>query len=122
MRRTACFAQAACRQFSRTHLAHSWHKQSRSVATHTFSHHASALSVLPTNVDTSSAEFKENAAHFAELLASMRELHRKIEQGGPQKAREKHVARGKMLPREYVITFWDSWTEIITTVVVLRLS
>ncbi len=37
-----------------------------------------------------------------ELMARMTELHARIAQGGSQKAREKHVARGKMLPREYV--------------------
>ena len=100
MKRTACFALATCSQFSRTNTVHPWQKYCRSIATHTFSHHASALSVLPTNVDPSSADFRENAVQFDELLARMRELHQKIEQGGPQKAKEKHVARGKMLPRE----------------------
>ena len=74
---------------------------SRSIATHTYSHHASALSVLPTNVDVSSAEYKENAHQMGEVVAKMRKLHQKIEEGGPPKAREKHIARGKMLPREY---------------------
>lgn len=122
MRRTACFALAACRQFPRTNSVYQLQKQSRPIATHTFRHHASALSVLPTNVDTSSAEFKENAAQFGEILASMRELHQKIEQGGPQKAREKHVARGKMLPREYVASLWNSCAEMIMAAVESRLS
>lgn len=122
MRKTSCLALAHCRQFSRTNPIYQWQKQSRSIATHTFSHHASALSVLPTNVDTSSADFKENAAQFGELLANMRELHQKIEQGGAQKAREKHVARGKMLPREYVTILWDSCAEITITAVELRPS
>lgn len=38
-------------------------------------------------------------------MARMTELHAKIAKGGPQKARDKHIARGKMLPREYVGTF-----------------
>jgi len=37
---------------------------------------------------------------MGEAMARMRELHQKIEEGGPARAREKHVARGKMLPRE----------------------
>lgn len=113
MRRTACFALAACRQFPRTNSVYQLQKQSRPIATHTFRHHASALSVLPTNVDTSSAEFKENAAQFGEILASMRELHQKIEQGGPQKAREKHVARGKMLPRDRITALIDVGTPFL---------
>ena len=38
---------------------------------------------------------------MGEVMAKMNELHAKIERGGPEKARQKHVARGKMLPREY---------------------
>lgn len=79
--------------------------QCRSIATHTFSHYASALSVLPTNVNTSSAEFKENTAEFGAVMDGMRALHQSIESGGSPKAREKHIARGKMLPREYVPEF-----------------
>jgi len=37
---------------------------------------------------------------MGEAMARMRELHQKIEGGGPARAREKHIARGKMLPRE----------------------
>lgn len=121
MRRTAGLALGACRQFSRANPVYQLQKQSRQIATHTFSHHASALSVLPTNVDPSSAEFKENAAQFGELLAIMRELHQKIEHGGSQEARERHVARGKMLPREYVTSLWDSCAEMIMAAVESRL-
>ena len=72
----------------------------RRIATYTTTHHASLLSILPTNVDKSSADYRENAAHMAEVLARMEALHRQIEEGGPAKARAKHVARGKMPPRE----------------------
>jgi len=77
-----------------------WRIQHRSVATHTYSHHAAALSVLPSNVDTGSTEYQENVRQFGEVMAQMQELHRKMEQGGAEKAKEKHVMRGKMLPRE----------------------
>lgn len=73
----------------------------RRIATHTSSYHAESLSVLPSNVDKTSPDFKENAAQMGELMARMQDIHKKIEGGGPQKARDKHVARGKMLPREY---------------------
>ena len=96
-----------------------WRQHCRSIATHTSSHHASALSVLPTKVDTSSADFKENAMRFDELMTSMREIHEKVALGGPQKAREKHLARGKMLPREYVVAPEASCADKIGIVVVL---
>ncbi|KAL8926206.1 MAG: hypothetical protein Q9208_003109 [Pyrenodesmia sp. 3 TL-2023] len=69
----------------------------RPIATHTYSHHAKQLSLLPTNVDTSSPTYKQNAAQYASLMSQMQDLHRKIQQGGTEKAREKHVGRGKML-------------------------
>ena len=74
----------------------------RAIATHTHSHHANQISVLRSNVDTSSAEFKENKAAMEEVLGKMRELRAQLAVGGNQKARDKHVQRGKMLPREYV--------------------
>lgn len=79
----------------------------RSIATHTYNHQAAAISVLPTSVDKTSPEFKENAAQMAEAMARMQELHKKIEMGGPAKAREKHIARGKMLPRDRVTALVD---------------
>lgn len=91
----------SCRRLSRQTPVNLWQRHCRSVATHTFNHQAAALSVLPTSVDTSAAEFKENVARYGELMASMRARHEAIEQGGPQHAKEKHIARGKMLPREY---------------------
>ena len=79
----------------------------RSVATHTTNHHAAAVSVLPTSVDKTSPDFKENAAQMGEVMARMQELHKRIEVGGPEKARDKHIARGKMLPRDRITALTD---------------
>ena len=38
----------------------------------------------------------------------MQALHKKIEAGGPAKAREKHIARGKMLPRDRITALVDA--------------
>ncbi|KAF2758491.1 methylcrotonoyl-CoA carboxylase-like protein subunit beta [Pseudovirgaria hyperparasitica] len=85
----------------------------RTVATHTYSHHAHAISTLPNTVDTSSAEFKENKATMEELTANLADLHAKVAQGGSAKAREKHVARGKMLPRDRVTVLIDPGTSFL---------
>lgn len=74
----------------------------RAIATHTHSHHANQISVIRSNIDTSSPEFRENKASMEEVLARMRELRSKVEEGGTKRARDKHVAKGKMLVREYV--------------------
>ena len=76
--------------------------QTRPIATHGFNHHASLLSIISSKVDKSSEQYEDNAKQMGEVMARMQELHQKIELGGPAKAREKHIARGKMLPREYV--------------------
>ncbi|KAK2795202.1 Methylcrotonoyl-CoA carboxylase beta chain, mitochondrial [Onygenales sp. PD_12] len=85
----------------------------RSIASYTHSHQASAISVLPTVVDTSSADFKDNAAQMDELLAKMAELHSNIAKGGPLKAKDKHIARGKMLPRDRVTSLIDPGTSLL---------
>ncbi|KAL4877493.1 carboxyl transferase [Aspergillus karnatakaensis] len=86
---------------------------SRSVASYTHSHHASAISVLPTAVDTSSPDFKENEQQMQEVLDQMNTLHSTIAQGGPQKAKDKHIARGKMLPRDRVTALIDPGTSFL---------
>ncbi|KAI9695847.1 MAG: Methylcrotonoyl-CoA carboxylase beta chain, mitochondrial [Candelina mexicana] len=48
-----------------------------------------------------------------ELLAQLSELHLKIAQGGPQSAREKHIARGKMLPRDRITALVDPGTSFL---------
>ncbi|CAI7579859.1 unnamed protein product [Penicillium pancosmium] len=87
--------------------------QSRTVASYTHPHHASALSVLPTAIDTSSPEYQENSQQMQALLDQMSSLHGKIAQGGSEKAREKHIARGKMLPRDRVSALIDPGTSFL---------
>lgn len=72
----------------------------RTASSYTHPNDAKAISVLPTNIDTSSEVYKENLKQTKSLLSSLAEKHSKILEGGPPKAREKHVGRGKMLPRE----------------------
>lgn len=81
-----------------------WLHLTRSVANYTYGHHASAVSVLATNVDPSSSDYREKAQQMTDAVNRMKCLHEEIEAGGPWKARDKHVARGKMLPREYLLT------------------
>ncbi|KAL9098402.1 MAG: hypothetical protein Q9163_005932 [Psora crenata] len=81
--------------------------QTSGIATHAHSHHASLLSILPSNIDKASADYKENTAEMNKLMGRMQSLHRKIEEGGPANAKEKHIARGKMLPRDRVTALID---------------
>ena len=64
--------------------------QRRRAANYASAYHAASLSILPTAVDTSSADFKENDTSMTDLVSRMQELHATIEQGGSAKARDKH--------------------------------
>jgi 3-methylcrotonyl-CoA carboxylase beta subunit len=58
------------------------------------------MPAIKTQLDPRSEEFKANARAMAAQVA---ELHARVERaslGGDSQAREKHVARGKLLPRE----------------------
>ncbi|KAH7316538.1 carboxyl transferase [Stachybotrys elegans] len=87
--------------------------QCRAVASLTPPHQAAAISRLPTNVDPSSDEFKENQRQMADVVARVQELARKVQRGGPDKAREKHLARKKMLPRDRVTALIDPGTTFL---------
>ena len=75
----------------------------RTIATHSHSHHAAQLSVLQTNVDRQSDAYAQNAKDFEQATQKLRELHEHTARGGSEKARTKHVERGKMLVREYAV-------------------
>ncbi|KAK0520623.1 Methylcrotonoyl-CoA carboxylase beta chain, mitochondrial [Tilletia horrida] len=63
--------------------------------------------VLPNNVDTNSEQFQENRAAMDDLVAQLEARHAKIALGGTEKARLRHVQRGKMLPRDRVANLLD---------------
>ena len=87
--------------------------QVRTAANLTSPHQAAAISRLQTNVDPSSEEFKENQKQMSQVMNKMQELARKIQRGGPEKAREKHIARKKMLPRDRVTALIDPGTTFL---------
>ncbi|KAL0937592.1 methylcrotonoyl- carboxylase beta chain [Colletotrichum truncatum] len=88
-------------------------RSSRTVATFTPPHQASAISRIQTNVDPSSEEFKENERQMGEVMKKMQDLTRKVHLGGSAKAREKHIARKKMLPRDRVTALIDPGTTFL---------
>ncbi|CUS08371.1 unnamed protein product [Tuber aestivum] len=79
----------------------------RTIATHSHPHFESTVSTIRSTVDTSSPEFRGNAAQMAAIISSLRSLHERIKLGGPEKAREKHLVRKKMLPRDRITALLD---------------
>src|SRR5690606_9378392 len=65
------------------------------------------MPILKSSIDTRSEEFQSNHAHMRTLVDDLREKIRVASLGGPEKARDKHVARGKLLPRERVEALLD---------------
>ena len=65
------------------------------------------MPVLQTRLDTRSADFQANAAAMRQIVADLRATVDRIALGGPEAARQKHLARGKLLPRERVNALID---------------
>jgi 3-methylcrotonyl-CoA carboxylase beta subunit len=62
---------------------------------------------LTTSIDTGSAEFAANSTRMEELVADLRRKVAIIEEGGGTKDRARHVARGKLLPRDRIAKLID---------------
>jgi len=62
---------------------------------------------LTSAVDPQSPHYKSLHAHNSALVAELRDRVAKAARGGPDKSRERHVARGKLLPRDRVERLLD---------------
>jgi 3-methylcrotonyl-CoA carboxylase beta subunit len=62
---------------------------------------------LASLADPDSPEFRRNAAANAALAEDLRGRLGDAARGGPERARERHVARGKLLPRDRVAALLD---------------
>ncbi|MHB1589103.1 MAG: carboxyl transferase domain-containing protein, partial [Metallibacterium scheffleri] len=65
------------------------------------------MGILTSRIDARSPEFIANAARMREWVADLRRQLDRAAAGGDAKAREKHSARGKLLPRERVNALLD---------------
>jgi 3-methylcrotonyl-CoA carboxylase beta subunit len=65
------------------------------------------VAILETSADTSSKEFKANASAMRALVEELNKRRAEAALGGGEKARERHVKRGKLLPRERVMRLID---------------
>src|SRR3982750_3835308 len=66
------------------------------------------MAILPTLIKSSSPEFQNNRRHMESLVADLKARVAAIEQGGGDKARERHTSRGKLLPRDRINRLLDS--------------
>ncbi len=68
---------------------------------------------LPSNINKNHPEFKANEEHYEALLSRHRSIMHDVMQGGPEKARQKHHARGKLLARERIDLLIDPGTPFL---------
>ena len=71
------------------------------------------MAVIESTIDRSSEQFAARAAGMRELVAQLRQRLDEVAQGGGEAARTKHVARGKLLPRERIDLLLDPGTPFL---------
>jgi 3-methylcrotonyl-CoA carboxylase beta subunit len=65
------------------------------------------MTVLTTSLDRHSEAFRGNEAAMRGLVADLRAKLARVEEGGGERARQRHLSRGKLLPRERVRLLLD---------------
>ncbi|MPZ45165.1 MAG: methylcrotonoyl-CoA carboxylase [Betaproteobacteria bacterium] len=71
------------------------------------------MSVLKSRLRPDSDEYRENAAAMQAIVADLRDKHARVRMGGDALARERHSARGKLLPRERIARLIDPGSEFL---------
>jgi 3-methylcrotonyl-CoA carboxylase beta subunit len=68
---------------------------------------------IASRVDAGSGEFRGNAAHMAGLVADLRRRQAVAALGGGEETRARHVARGKLLPRDRIEALLDPGSPVL---------
>jgi len=66
------------------------------------------MSTIETGINPRSNEFVENAQHMQTLVDDLNAQVERIKQGGGERYQERHIARGKLLPRDRIDALIDS--------------
>lgn len=65
------------------------------------------MDTLPTNINTSSPEFKQNSEHHRFLANDLKQRLAKVREGGGEKYRKRHESQGKLFVRERIERLLD---------------
>jgi len=68
---------------------------------------------IESKIDTNSADYKENQKRNKQLHFDFKERLEKVKFGGPEKSRQRHIERNKLLPRDRVIKLLDPNTPFL---------
>ncbi|KAL2779602.1 methylcrotonoyl-CoA carboxylase beta chain, mitochondrial isoform 2 precursor [Daubentonia madagascariensis] len=77
------------------------------------SYHWDSVASLGTKLDSSSAIYQENYEQMKALVNQLHERAQYIRLGGGEKARARHISRGKLLPRERIDNLIDPGVECV---------
>jgi 3-methylcrotonyl-CoA carboxylase beta subunit len=66
------------------------------------------MPVVETRIDRRSSDYRQNTKANAALAVELRELAERIRMGGSERSRERHLERGKLLPRDRVEALTDN--------------
>eukprot|EP01137_Pigoraptor_chileana_P005741 Opistho-2@2929 len=70
-------------------------------------HHENKLHVIDGRVDANTEDFKTNKEHMESLVKDLKDKMVKIRLGGGATARNRHTAKGKLLPRDRISALLD---------------
>jgi len=62
---------------------------------------------ITTKIDRASEDFEKNTAAHTELVEELRKVDNYLLQGGPERSREKHLSRGKLMARDRIKALLD---------------
>ncbi len=65
------------------------------------------MAIIKTRIKPTSDDFQQNASVNMNLARELRDIGETISRGGSERAREKHLSRGKLLPRDRVRLLMD---------------
>ncbi len=68
---------------------------------------------IKSKVSTKSPAYKENTEHSVKIVNELKERLAIVKEGGPPRAREKHLSRGKLMPRDRVKKLLDKNTPFL---------
>ncbi|NOZ51871.1 MAG: methylcrotonoyl-CoA carboxylase [Gammaproteobacteria bacterium] len=60
------------------------------------------MPIIKSQIDTTAAQFQANVKHMHALVEDLKTELKNVAMGGSEQSREKHSARGKLLPRERI--------------------
>ena len=71
------------------------------------------MTILTSATDSGTEDFRANDAHYRDRIAELHALRLSQRLGGPDSARDRHVKKGKLLPRERVERLIDPGTPFL---------